>query len=556
MSRATERLRERSTRYLLDARFLVNRPVGEDEGVNEEVGRILLAEINATLKLALQIGDTETFTELERRWQEIPEEGESWEETEDSPTQRLTRYQQVLSFGLAMWSAHLLREASDHEGSATELTASDALRMLAGRFEAVEDVFDIYEQAGERDDEDRVPWTSWFLEELPPEEAHIIPTSSELLFTALLLASAWTTEDQPHSLQPRDWMRWREEEVETALAQIAEEGPLWAPILGLSVSGSEQVVATDAECNDWRSRVSHLRDLIAEGRDRREEIQRRSLREAPLDIGKIMELEATVRKSILDRRLIRHLFAAQGGLVELPDRPSERSELASRHWLPKDLLVADSNVVGLETAARQLARAPLNGEVEGLLAVLPELDPVEVGDADAFSQILGRELDRMREDGFQPTLLLAPISWRLRQALGLAPIGSSPESVAGPLVPPAVAHHFAGTFEGVPILTAPQLPARQLWALDLPRVASFREWPSEEGSGVRLTVEAFSEAEARQLLVDKPEIVGDQEPDEVALWVQESALLTQYVCWCVEGGEDGAATAVQVPSPLAVEQTA
>lgn len=554
MSRATEMLHDRSIRYLMDARFLVSPVVGQGDKVNEEAGRVVLAQVNAVLKLALQSGDSETFAELERRWQEIPEETDIWQDAADSSARRLVDYRRILSFGLAMWSAHLLRGRSEPEESAAKRTAADALRLLAGRFEGVEDVFEIYERASERDDEERVPWTNWFLDELPPEEAHTIPTSSELLFTALLLALVWTTGNQPEVVQPRDWMRWREDEVETFLSRLEDEGPHWAMILGLSVSGSENVPAADAESQDWKMRVAHLRELISEGRGKRKEERRDSVRRAALDLGKIVEFEDAVRKAIVERRVIRHLFAAQGSLSGLSQIPQGRIELNSRHWLPKSLLIASSNVVGLDTAARQLARAPLNGEVARLLGVLPEQEPIQVDEAEALPGALGREFERMKETGLQPTLILAPIGWRLRQALGLAPIGSDPKQTANPLVPAVVAQRLDGSFDDVPVFISPQVAARRLWVIDLTRAASFLEWPSDEGSGVRLEVEAFSEAEAQRLVEEKPEIAGDDDPQQATLRVQENALLTQHVCWLIEASDESAARAFELPSSLSLER--
>jgi hypothetical protein len=424
---------------------------------------------------------------------------------------------------------------------------------LAGRFEGIEDVFAIYGQASERDDEDRVPWSNWFLTELPAEEVHVIPTSGELLFTALLLALVWTGVDQPGEIEPRDWMSWREEEIDRMLQQLAQEGPRWGPILGFGVSGSEELPDIGGEQKDWQERVSRLRELIGAGRRKRAEQRRRGILEAPLDPGKVSDLESGLRKALLRRRVIRHLFAAQGGLRKVPELPTDHTELSSRHWIPKNLLIADSRVLGLDTVAHQLSLPALNGEVEALLRILSDGEARRVDRNDELAIALAQEFERMREVDRAPTLVLAPVSWRLRQALGLSPIGADPRLLENPLVPVAAASHLAGSFEGVPVLDAPQVPARKLWVLSLPKVATFLEWPSQEDSGVRLEIETFSASEAKQLLKDQPNIVGEQDPLKVAVRVQESALLTQHICWLIEPGDRSAAVAFEIPDALVFE---
>ena len=112
----------------------------------------------------------------------------------------------------------------------------------------------------------------------------------------------------------------------------------------------------------------------------------------------------------------------------------------------------------------------------------------------------------MREAGRTPTLMLLPISWQLRESIGLPPIGSDPALSANPLVPPQRVREFAGQFEGVPVLDMPQVSAQLMWIVDLPALARFREWASERDSGVKLDLESFDKEKASEFLDKNPSV--------------------------------------------------
>jgi len=85
---------------------------------------------------------------------------------------------------------------------------------------------------------------------------------------------------------------------------------------------------------------------------------------------------------------------------------------------PKALFVTPTNWVGLEDNGRERGRHLAQGEVSAVIRlVAKEASGAEAtGDA---PQRLARLLVELRADGFEPSLIVLPIDWRLVQSLGL-----------------------------------------------------------------------------------------------------------------------------------------
>ena len=85
--------------------------------------------------------------------------------------------------------------------------------------------------------------------------------------------------------------------------------------------------------------------------------------------------------------------------------------------------------------------------------------------------------------------------------------------------------------------------------LDLKGTARLDEWPSDEASGIRFSLEAFDEDTARKLLADRPEVRDAKLSlaDAVAE-LQEQLLLDLRICWWIVPVQAEAALAIQIPS--------
>lgn len=227
--------------------------------------------------------------------------------------------------------------------------------------------------------------------------------------------------------------------------------------------------------------------------------------------------------------------------------------MVARNWLPKDWLTADSRILGIDTVAHNLARTAVNAEIDQLLAALPDTGPCDGASESELSAVVEREIERLREAGRPPTLVLLPVSWRLRQALGFPMWGGTNDLVGNPLVPIAKADKFAGIFAGVPVLDAPQVQKDLLWIVSVPTAAAFVEWPSDDESGVRLELQSFSADEARVFLEEQPKVAGDAGLEEAVLSLQEQVLFSQHLCWMIQPQDPEGATSIQIPPPLVFE---
>jgi hypothetical protein len=549
-SRAAERLTDRSVRYLLDASIALEHPKAETEAEAElalKYGETLFTQINSLLKVALDRGDTATFRRLESGWLEIPDVSMTGD-LNDPRLEPLVEYREVQSFGLAMWAVHLSK-GRPIEGLADD-AVTEVLRLLSSRFQGIEDVFNTYDRASNREENDSGPWTNWFLSELPEGKAHFIPTSPELLFTALLFGAYQIGVDQVAELNPREWFGFRKEEIERLLLQLREQKVRWAEVLGLAAPPVEDDDPTEAAEVDWEKRIMRLESLIDDARGILSEKEREGVRTAPLDPTKVDELKSSLLKETAERRVVRHVFSAQGALRKIAKPPKGLEGRVARNWIPKNLLTPDSHVMGIDMAGRDLARANLNEEMEQLLGTFPQAEPRESGSAEEMPTFVRNEIEQMREMELAPTLILLPITWRLREALGLHPVGVGAGLAGHPLVPPTKTKEFAGIFEDVPVMDAPQVSEDVLWIVDLADAASFLEWPSEQATGVQLELKEFSAEGAAEFLAENPKFTSEKDPVETENWLQEHVLFEQRLCWTIEAGNPDAARAVMIPEPF------
>ena len=197
-------------------------------------------------------------------------------------------------------------------------------------------------------------------------------------------------------------------------------------------------------------------------------------------------------------------------------------------WMPKSFFTSDSRLVGLEMVSGDLSRVTGRAEVDELIAALSAGDPpaAEGALADTVSAVIAA----MRLSGRSPSLIVIPLGWELRLTLGLVRQGSFEE--AYPMVPLARRKDFEGVFDGVPVIDFPQVPEDRLWVIDLAAALRFREWPSDEESGIRFELESFDEQQATAMLAEHPEVRGEGRSDEEAIHeIQERVLLTLTICW-------------------------
>jgi hypothetical protein len=545
---------DRATHYLLEYDIHVEDPFREPTSTKADrlqamrLGRALFLRINTILKLALEDGDMPTFRDLESKWANLLEDemgyvSDAARQGEATPPS-LASYRLVLTLGLAMWSARLYAKAAS-SGPAKEDPRVESLLILASRFDDPEALLNTHEKAidREQDDERGVPWSTWFTHEFG-EGMHAIPTESELLFTTLLILVGRSDFDLDSvELKPRTWQRHPEQDTEAAVQRLREEADRWSAVFDVPVEAGVGV----EEGADWGSRVSRVETMLEEAAAAAEEQRRAEIRAAPLDASKVEEFRTTLLAEAGEGRVIRDLFATQGGLRVHDERP-EGERIIIPQFLSKGLFTAPTYVHGLANAARSIGRQTRASEPKALAEVLEaiEIQPFE-GD---LATRLREAIHEMAGGDYPATLLLVPTSWRLREALGLEPWGR-PELIDSELVPLAHRGEFAGTFERIPVLDVAGVPAERLWLVNLPEVASFLEWPSERDTGFLLELKDFDPEEAAEMLAEHPEIRGEDEGPEQALkTLQEKVFVKLVFCWQIEPGQTNAGISLAVPEDL------
>jgi hypothetical protein len=557
-------LKDRSQLYLMRLAHRVEQDVTRENATAEErahaleLGIASFSQVNALLKATLDTKDLDSFATVERQWASMFAEEEWLLDDDYDPrlehdqewaarvvgVRRLVRYRGTLRLGLAMWAAHL---QATGDGESPDGMRVDALRILAGRFEGVEDLLDTYERASEREvEEDRLPWTDWFLSELPAEVSHIIPTQSELLFTTVLLTVV-ISDGEERSLSPRAWLKWRDDELNAAFAKLEEQAARWSVVI-LAPSLDTGLEAKDqGSLRWWYSRVGAVRSMFARLRADSEADEELKLRGAPLDQERVKGFRTHLLKSTANARLLRDVFIRQAE-VEFLDRPPEgHVDMTSTSWMPKSFFTPDSRLVGLEMVAGDLSRVTSRTEVDQLITALPTGEPPMV--EEPLTATVEAVIAAMRLSGRSPSLIVIPLGWDLRRALGLTRQGSL--EAAYPMVPLARRRDFEGVFDGVPVIDFPQVPEDRLWVLDLAAALRFREWPSDDSSGIRFELKTFDEQQAAAMLAEHPEVRGEGRSFEEAIHeIQDRVLLTLTICWEIRPVNQAAAAMVEVPRAL------
>lgn len=558
MNDAAELLKDRSRTYLLRLGFDVEQNLTRSNATDAErrqaaaLGRALFTQVNALLKTALDASDLPTFTSAEEEWAKIfvdaLYEGEINPETLDMMSTReaavreLVHYRETLWLGLAMWAAHLHVK---QQGERPQQMRVDALRIISQRFATVEDLLATFERASEGEEEDRLPWSDWFLSELPAGEGHWIPTRQELLFAMVLLTVA-LTPDMPPTPAPKGWLTWRYDEVTSALQRLDDEASLWSVLIPGPLVDTGLRAPNTQSLQWWHDRVAAVRNMFQELKTDTEANERAKLRDAPLDPKRVADFRSHLLQKTRESRLFQNMFKLHGGLQRLDAPPTGHTAMVSRLWMPKSFFTHDSRVVGLDMAANDLARVTANSEITQLLATLREETPRQSDEP--LSTTVSEAIQELIRRGRRPSLIVIPIGWELRRSLGIQGWRSHPEP--HPLIPLGRQRDFEGIIDDVPVIDLPHVPKDRLWVLDLAAATRYSEWPGDDdNSGIHFQLTSFDAETATIMLAKHPEVRAEGHTDEQAVNdLQERILLSLTLCWQIDGGNPDAAITIAVPS--------
>jgi len=470
VSDAARLLLDRSVRYLTDPIRAAEQILTDRDSTKEAyetaaaVSETGFAAMGELMKAAIDAGDVATFNAADQAWDGIFEDvwlAEPWIDANradlealealegaagsSGAVRRLIQYRTTLRFGLAMW---IVRRIAAERSAPQDSPRRGMVISLANYFDDIEALFDAFEQATRHEEgeaEDRalkIPWTSWYLADLPEGQAHLIPTSQDLLFTALLLGTRFCGVQTPPPLRPRDWFASRDDEIQAGLSRLRAEVPTWSWVWGKTQPEQAEDEASDLPAIEIQTSrtaepVERLAGLLNEARDRQQAQERATLRASKLDTERVASLRRAVLEKTRSARPLRDIARLQGAFRELPSAPPGYERQVYRVWIPKGFLTPESRVLGLDMVGGDLARATTRAEQDQLLAAFQTLAEIDDGDgrpADVASSVRNH-IERMRKGGVIPSLIITPISWALGDALGLDKLWAG-QAVEHPKVPP------------------------------------------------------------------------------------------------------------------------
>lgn len=430
---------------------------------------------------------------------------------------------------LLVWCTHLI--GASESSLASSLHA--VWRRLAAAFSSSDDLRRLTAREASRE----TPWSDWYLMELPSGTAHMIPSDS-MLFTAVLLLHLRTPSLQAIGLSD-DIVAYRTEQLNGILDSIEAQKEIWSPLVLGAVSTSTDAEGpgdevSDVEADTFEARLGWLRaTLEAAGGDARE-TESKTLRDAPLAQKRVDEFRESILKSLREQRPIRHLLAAAGrATVTSPVSPDR----ATRQWLDRHWFVDGGLVHRMTPDGLGETRAFRREESRQLIAALPA-GPVRRPGSD-LDELLQAAINDLKMAGYEPSVLITPITARLRMELdGFGnSLGPNPRATWSEVLDCAADPHVQGD---------------RLYLLD-PRGLTIEEWGEDRAAGVRVELEEFPEPRRARFSRDHPNF---QPPAGVSLeeFLADHLLLSITAEWRIVPGDPQAIRMLALPEGLGRDQ--
>jgi hypothetical protein len=371
-------------------------------------------------------------------------------------------------FELAAWTVRLLQEAGG------EPRLLDALQTFAPRSGSDEERVDA---ASSAIDADRL--SKWITFSLPSRRAHFIGTDKLVVDAFVVTTVMRQTPGSPPAFAGAEWVREREQ----ALVDAAEALRPWGLWPTLVEDGR-----VDDRINEF---IASVQQAAAEAR----RAERQALVSASTDPARLAEFTRWVRDGYDDARLVPLLLAGPVEPLPRENVPSPRF-LGVDEWVPKDWFLSSNRMVNVDDVARHFGEATARDETDALLRALA---------AAPVRRLLGspRErvdaaVQRLRDAGFSPNVVMSPISWRLRQELGVGPIAADDAALEG--LGQRARHWVAGRIDGLVVVDWPTWPADRVVVADTQRSVQFNQTIVEpEEEPLVVAVQFFSQEEAVDL---------------------------------------------------------
>jgi hypothetical protein len=315
----------------------------------------------------------------------------------------------------------------------------------------------------------------------------------EFLQTFIIVALNYISPDGPSpQFEPLDWLTARLIEIEeTVQAVVANERlqPL------LPQDGVEERAAQLVEAFRAMSRAN-------------EEREGQRVIDSPLDEAVVEGFKIRVRQEWTSNRPIAGALQRVGRYEVIENEPEidfPKWGFALR-WVPKNWLIGDGRVGGLDFYARELGRDLAESEMKLLTeAAAPATDVIpEEGESPA--RVVRRAIADLHERG-QNLVAFVPHHWRWAEVLELtlSERRGGPALVPGWL-PEALHDRFIGTADDVPVVAGREMPEERILVLAYDAFARWRQWRTPGEHEVTVLITAFDKEEALHLVAENPEL--------------------------------------------------
>jgi hypothetical protein len=406
--------------------------------------------------------------------------------------EELDTWRAVQRFGLLWWTQRRLRDTGD-------VAYVEAWNAFVGYFGNVTETARVVDRAVQADFENRGRWMTW----VPLDPVHGGAFSGpaidlEFLQTFVVVALNHVSPDgPPPPIEPLEWLTGRLIEAEeTTYSVIANE--TLRPLLPE---------------DHLEDRASHLVEGFRAMIRARDELEDQHVIDAPLDEAAVADFKQRLRDEWASHRLVvpalQHFGMYQ--VVESESEQSVRPLRSSLRWMPKNWLISDPRVAGIDRYAAELGRELAESEVKYLAEAAAVASEFVVEDGVSIARALRAAIDAVRTHAEQ-LVVYAPIDWRLVNALEL----SLSERRGGPATPPrwlpeALHDYFIGEADGVPVIHSRELSDDRILIVALDAFAQWRQWRPPGEHEVSVTITAFDDETARRRVEENAELFHDDE---------------------------------------------
>lgn len=466
--------------------------------------------------------DERAFARALHKLDETLEGWDAWSGERAEAQNRVRAELAGMRLALAGWAMYLLM--SEDDGGAWPILQSMTERLLDEI--PTPELVTAYRRLGRMSESLGSNWSLWFYEDEVGGVQSLDADSH--LADAFILAIARRIDTL--EFPPEEWLGRRHEQLDAAADRIDTDRAR----VGLAASVDFQ----------------RVRDALHEIRDSEQRAEAARTRAAPLDPAAVALFVDAVNSHVDEGRVLRDMLKIAGrwSLVSAPEWPDRETQA---RLVDKRFYIGAPGFVGQDRDGQMYGRQVALQDLTDLVELFRESCPGGLTVADARAAITA-VIAEMREEGYEPSIVLCPTTSALFEHLGLT-FGLSPDALDGTLVLPHHTEQFRGVIDGVPVAHHPDLSDSVL-VVDLARAVRMEERATPAGTGVVPVVRDFDADAARRLLREQPSLRSDDRADQEDVeHIQERVMIHVTLAWRLFANDPSAARAIPLSEELLKE---